>query len=274
MSLARASKCMKNHIPLLQSSIMASVTDSLQQQCRVHLFSEIDSTNDYLKHQVTPLDDQFEICLAEAQTKGRGRHGKVWCSPYGENVYCSIGMVMKQAVETLSSLSLVAALAILESIQDHFSINGLQLKWPNDLIHRGRKLAGILIETKPLESGRVFVIIGIGVNVNMRQAPTTFDQPWTSLALVLNRVVNRNSLTGELIQKVAGAVRHYQAQGFSDFMGQWQQYDGLKGKTIAVYEGEQKIIGQALGVDQQGRLLLELPAGDVFAYTAGEVSVR
>lgn len=161
-------------------------------------FLSIDSTNRFLKELKT--SPELSICCAEQQTQGRGRFGRQWLSPFGENIYFSSRWQLTGCLATLSSLSLVVGLAVLASFQDHAFRHELQLKWPNDILWGEKKLAGILIEINAEPNDMAQVIIGIGLNVNT----ATHLQPlagisWCSLYEITGHYFDRNPLIANLI---------------------------------------------------------------------------
>jgi len=141
----------------------------------------IDSTNNYLNnHNKSAIP---HICIAEHQTRGRGRFSREWYSPFGKNIYFSMQYSIKQDISQLGGLSLAVGTIVCKAIEKACKLpNRLMLKWPNDITYNGKKLAGVLIEVRAEVNGNCSVIIGIGINVNMPITnKVTFNQKWASI---------------------------------------------------------------------------------------------
>jgi BirA family biotin operon repressor/biotin-[acetyl-CoA-carboxylase] ligase len=169
---------------LEQKSILAGLKQTLTQQVDVQIYAKLPSTNTYF------IDNKKEIfvnptfCLAEQQSAGKGRLGRVWHSPYGRNIYLSCRWELPCEVSKLSGLSLVVGLAVVRALNYLLPQERFQLKWPNDIWHKGKKLGGILIEMLAEAHANAVVIIGIGLNVNMQQDDDSIGLPWTSLSQI------------------------------------------------------------------------------------------
>ena len=156
--------------PLLlldQKKILTALPENLQTKIGLDIYSQLPSTNQYLLDDNDRNYTQPVFCLAEMQTAGKGRMGRQWHSPFGQNIYCSLRWDLPVGVCQLSGLSLVIGLAVLKALQQFDPSLLLELKWPNDIFARGKKLGGILIEMLAKSSGSCSVIIGIGLNCNM-----------------------------------------------------------------------------------------------------------
>src|SRR6185437_11003197 len=159
------------------------IQDELEKQgfilpYNLHVLQSIDSTNRYLKK--FPPSSKLKICVAEEQTQGRGRFGRHWHSPFGENIYLSTRWNLQCALNKISGLSLVTSLAIVDALKQVNISNGIKIKWPNDVLWGVHKLCGSLIES--VSNGLNQIVIGIGLNVNSdtekHQLP---DKSWCSL---------------------------------------------------------------------------------------------
>lgn len=165
------------------------------------------STNDYLKT-VTITDPQIiQVCLAEEQTAGRGRLAKQWFSPAGKNIYLSLLFNSHKPLREHTDLSLLVAIAVIEALNAYGIAHKLQIKRPNDIYYAGKKLGGILIETRTTEHGLLPIVIGVGLNVNMLDVPVNaIDQDWTSLQHITGKIHDRNKIIGWLLQKIAAKL--------------------------------------------------------------------
>lgn len=157
--------CIESGLDLLCANKIKNIAPCIDQfNLRLELFSSIDSTNSYL---LRHSDLAGRICVAELQTQGRGRRGRAWVSPYAQNVYLSIGWGFDGGVAVIEGLSLAVGVAIAHALQKQ-GVSGIELKWPNDVLYCGKKLAGILIEMVGDPSGYCQVVIGVGVNVDRK----------------------------------------------------------------------------------------------------------
>lgn len=235
--------------------------------------AELDSTSDHLKRQPSPGgSDRFNVCFAERQTAGRGRRGRTWVSPFGTNLYGSIAYRADPTGAALDGLSLAVGVALIHALQDA-GVAGAGLKWPNDILLGGRKLAGVLIELAGEMDGALNVIVGIGLNVRMpRHAGNAIDQPWTDLHAHGVRV-SRNSLAAAVLNRLLDALHRFSRHGLAPFADDWQRFDHIAGRAIDVHTGSNVVTGTALGIDERGALKVE-HAGTVIHYHSGEVSLR
>lgn len=240
---------------------------------RLDLFHDIDSTSDYLKRECVPMPGgRGHACLAEWQHAGRGRRGRRWVSPYGSNLYLSLAWGFEGGLENLSGLSLAAAVAVLRALRKA-GIEGAGLKWPNDILLGGGKLAGILLDMAGEASGPVTVVVGVGVNVHMPgPAGVDIDQPWSDLSQYADSL-SRNRLAALLLDELVGAMEEFSEHGLPGFLDEWQQHDLINGQEIRLHVGDRVLHGLACGVDAQGALIMRDASG-VRRYHAGEVSVR
>ncbi|BCA94988.1 bifunctional ligase/repressor BirA [Legionella antarctica] len=239
----------------------------------LHLFTSIDSTNRYLKD--LPISSNLDVCCAEIQTQGRGRFGRVWHSPFGENIYCSSRWSLNCDLSRLSGLSLITSLAILASIHQLSSLPDIKIKWPNDILWGDKKLCGILIEILAESNSNAQVIIGIGLNVNTdtKNYPLS-DKPWCSLYELLNQKFNRNILIANLIGNLERYLIKFINKGLDAFIDEWSKFDYLQGKHITVTQSSGAISGIARGINQAGMLILENEQGIRHYLSSGDTSLQ
>ncbi len=217
----------------------------------IHAFDTIDSTNEFLKYQpATPSCPT--LCIAETQTAGRGRFGRVWHSPHGCHIYCSIRYYLPVHSAQLSALSLVVSLSLVNTIKAlGLPTDNLRIKWPNDLLWQTRKLSGILIELADTGQNHTEVILGIGLNVN-----TQNTHPWCSLQEITGRYFDRNLIVAQLIHQLQCALGQYIASGFSGFKAKWKSLDYLYQQPIRVVQNNRELKGYAHGITSDGHLIL------------------
>jgi len=235
---------------------------------QVDLFHVVTSTNDYLMQRVADLESGT-VCLAEAQTQGKGRQGKKWISPYGANIYLSLYHCFPKKLLDLSGLSLVVALAILEMLQGVGPLPlALGIKWPNDVWFENKKLAGILIESLPRQD-TTDIVIGIGLNVRL---PFT-HQEGADLQSIFPCVPSRNQLLANLLNTLVPHLILFQQEGFSAFQAAWTEYDLLRNKKVQLKSKQNTQVGWAEGVNERGELCVRID-GVLKAIRYGEISVR
>lgn len=241
---------------------------------QLYLFDSLDSTNQFLKIQTATK--QLQVCCAEEQTAGKGRLGKNWSSPFGKNIYCSFGFSFQGKLKTLSTLSLVIALATLSGLKKRQMAEELYVKWPNDIIWQNKKLAGILIETLSCpRQDNYWVIIGIGINVNAKPRLENYSscslldiEPWNQ-----QEEIDRNPIISKLICEVAHALEAFQKSGFSSFHQSWDQVDYLKNQWLKLKNAQTEIEGRACGINNQGELCIKDEEGKLHYFSSGDTSI-
>ncbi len=267
---------LQHPLELLDSeSILQSINEA-RRQCipRIDIFPQIDSTNSYLLQQASQGAPSGVICMAEFQSAGKGRRGRSWISPFGRNLYLSLLWRFESNSTELSGLSLLIGLAVAGVIRS-LGVNEVCLKWPNDVLYQGRKLAGILLEMSGELDGRCHVVIGMGINISMPSVDAKrIEQPWVDLAQILsNSTPSRNFLTAKIIDSVVTKVITFERQGLKGLAQAWHTYDCLYGKTVELHQPRGITSGTALGIDELGRLKL-YNGGMEQVYASGEITLR
>lgn len=239
----------------------------------LHLVQSIDSTNSYLMSSSDCANPKLYVaCMAERQTAGRGRRGRVWHSPYAKNIYLSLSFNLQGGGESLDGLSLALGVAVARCLSQE-GVLGVGLKWPNDILVGGKKLAGILVELKGEAEQGWKVVVGLGLNVLMTNAERdVIDQPWVSIASLSNaRAKSRSEWSALLVKNIISTIELFKVNGFKGVKSEWDRYDALSKKPVMVVGGD--VSGVCEGVDERGRLLVRVD-GDLKIINAGEVSVR
>jgi BirA family biotin operon repressor/biotin-[acetyl-CoA-carboxylase] ligase len=241
---------------------------------RLTVVDTTDSTNRQLLD--APAADDPQALLAEYQTAGRGRRGRVWRSPFGANLYASLAWSFGAWPPQLTALPLAIGVACAPALRAE-GLETLRLKWPNDLQVDGRKLGGILIEHRGEAGGACRVVVGVGLNIAMSPNQAAgIDQPWISVneALAANgrAAASRNRLAGALLWALHEALRHFQSDGFAPFMAEWSALDLTRDRAVTISGGSQ-LHGIARGVDPSGALVVECD-GERRLVHSGDVSLR
>ncbi|MFT3790967.1 MAG: biotin--[acetyl-CoA-carboxylase] ligase [Rudaea sp.] len=234
---------------------------------------QIDSTSTELQRRAAAGSDMIEVCLAETQTAGRGRRGRAWQSPLGGNLYFSLLRHFEAGMAALSGLSLVAGIAVVDALAD-CGVAGVGLKWPNDVLVDGRKLAGILVELGGEFLGPCHAVIGIGINLRLPpQARARIDQPAIDVAALGGEMPSRNRLAACLIERLVAALDRFEMQGFAASVEAYARHDLLRDRPVRVLATGSAHDGVAAGVDARGALIVR-HGKTVTHYDSAEVSVR
>lgn len=239
----------------------------------------IDSTNSELLRRPSP-EAGTAVLLAERQTGGRGRRGRVWMSPLAAHLYLSLSRTFGGGLARLGGLSLVAGIAVAEALHA-LGFEAVRLKWPNDLVvvdaaGRLRKLGGLLVEGGGEHAGPARAVIGLGLNVRMpAAAAAAIDQPWCDLAGVSRDVVPvRNAVAAALLARLLPALEQFDAAGLAPFLPRYAALDALAAQPVTVTGAHSEHAGIALGLADDGALRLRLADGSECSFHAGEISVR
>lgn len=237
----------------------------------VQIFDSIDSTNAAAMRFIGMKYCLPLVVLAERQTAGRGRRGRKWVSPFGENIYYSLALRIEGGMRQLEGLSLLVGLAVLKTLKDS-GVDAAGLKWPNDVLVGRRKIAGVLLELLGDPADVCHVIIGVGVNVNMR-ASYEVDQEWTSVHIETGIPSDRNEMVARLSANIAAYLAVHQQQGFGAYKSEWEENHLWQGRAVTLLAGSEAIEGVVLGIDAQGALQLQV-GGDKKSFSGGELSLR
>jgi BirA family biotin operon repressor/biotin-[acetyl-CoA-carboxylase] ligase len=249
----------------------------------VEVLAQVDSTNSQLMSRIRAGDTHPTLLLAHCQSAGRGRLGRQWQTEPGQALTFSFARSM--ACTQCSGLSLAVGVALVEGLAEFAQSPGLLqpvgplgLKWPNDLYLHGRKLGGILIETLAA-GGQRYAVVGIGLNLHQPQVDDPRQPPaWLSeVGAMFGRKESCETAWPQLWQilcaRLLQAMALFEQEGFAPFQQRFDRLDVLKGLWVGTSGANQSVQGWAKGVDAQGALCLETPAG-AHAVNSAEVSVR
>lgn len=244
---------------------------------RIDVLFTVDSTNRFITAQPAIQAGQAVLCVAEIQQAGRGRRGRQWLAPFGSGICMSLGWLFDSMPPGFSALSLVVGVALTRALHQFGAIE-VGLKWPNDLLWRGRKLAGVLIEMRGEPDGPAHVVIGIGANLRLLQTQRAALAEQSALVTDLHEILGeqcptRNALVAAFTVQLLQALEIFAREGFTPFVSEWQRYDVLRDAEVNVLQGERILAGVARGVTDDGSLLLETAQG-IQSFVSGEVSLR
>ncbi|SHO54073.1 biotin--[acetyl-CoA-carboxylase] ligase [Anaerocolumna xylanovorans] len=245
---------------------------------KILLFEQLDSTNTQAKRLIKGETEEKArhglLILAEEQTSGRGRLGRDWSSPKRGGIWMSFILRPKLPAESCPMLTLVAAIAVNDTIR---RVSGLDsfIKWPNDIVISGKKTCGILTEATGLLSEEPNIILGIGINANRKDFPEELSSSATSLSLEKGKDINRSLLIAEICNSLEKYYEEFTEQGdLTQLKAEYEKYLINRGKQVRVLAKEGEYAGTALGINEQGALLVETKEKEITTVVSGEVSVR
>ena len=258
---------------LEEDRIRSGLSDKAKQALtQLELFDQVDSTNTYLVNKAGESSIQGHVCLAEQQLSGRGRRGRSWLSPFGSNLYISIGWEFEGGLAALDGLSLAVGVSVVRGLKALVGDSNIKLKWPNDVLLSQRKLGGILVELQGDPQGKCQVVVGVGLNVQMgSHADALPDQPWAELSEL--GVSDRNLAASVVISAMVEGLLEFQLNGFASFHQEWTRLDACKDKSVNLITANSTLSGIARGVRADGAILIE-HKDVVKPYHGGEISLR
>ncbi len=229
----------------------------------------VDSTNNWVKSHLQELSSLTCVTASE-QTAGRGRFKRHWVSPRGQNISATLFFTVPLGAGYLCNLGQLMAFSVAKTLR------GIgfypQIKWPNDILIQGKKIAGVLTETVA-QGDMIGMIIGIGMNVNMPEdALQSIDQPATSLLQLSKKKWDIQELTELLMTRFLHDLQLLQKSGFAAFQAPFEELLAYKGEQITCRDGTQTITGICHSITPDGRLQLLLPSGEIKTLTAGELN--
>ncbi|WP_367261331.1 bifunctional biotin--[acetyl-CoA-carboxylase] ligase/biotin operon repressor BirA [uncultured Thiodictyon sp.] len=241
---------------------------------RLQVNDLIDSTNERLMAAAIARAPAGTVCLAERQSAGRGRRGRVWVSPFGANLYLSVLWRYPVGPAGLGGISLAAGVAVATVLQ-RLGLTDIALKWPNDLLWRRRKLGGLLLEVAGETQGPSHLVVGLGLNLRLDPDQAQgIDQPWVDLREALGQAApGRNRLAAALIDALLETLERFGQVGLAPFLDEWTRFDLLRDQQVQLQLGERLIVGDYAGIDPDGALRLNTADGLLRAHS-GEVSLR
>ena len=241
----------------------------------IRVFVETTSTNDVIEKLARDGVREGAVVFAESQTRGRGRHGRKWLSPARKGLWFSILLRPDLCPQETTQLTVASATALVRAIK---SETGLQpeIKWPNDILVRGRKVAGILTELNAELDHVKYVILGIGVDVNQgsTEFPPELRKTATSLRIETGRPLSRPELATAALRELDRDYARICAGRFAAVADEWEQSCSTIGHEVAIRLGERQIRGRAESLGEDGALLLRTDHGHLERITAGDVTLE
>lgn len=238
----------------------------------IRVFQETASTNDVVERLARDGGREGVVVFAEAQTRGRGRLGRSWVSPAGKGLWFSVLLRPRWLPGEATRLTIMAANAVARAVEAA-GVAGVEIKWPNDLLVRGRKVAGILIEMQA-ELDRIrHVVLGVGVDVNLERCdyPPALRDSATSLKLATGRAMDRPALAVAVLRALEADYRRLREGRFPEVAAEWADRCDTLGREVVLRVGEREVRGRAEGLDESGALLVRTEHGRIEPIVGGEV---
>lgn len=257
-----------------QDLLIESLGKSNQLIKQVTVLTSIDSTADYLKKDWKQTPGYGRVCIAEHQTAGRGRKGRPWISPFGANLYFSIGLQLPLGLSALGGLSLAVGISLCRTL-NRFAGDRIKVKWPNDLLVDNKKLAGILVEASGDNNDSSFLNIGVGINWDMQvNQAEKIDQPWVNLKTIIkDQKLSRNEILIKILSDLDSAMFEYLNTGFTRFAKDWPMVSAMHMQKIILQLPQSQIKGSEVGIEENGALRIETEHG-IQVFHSGEISLR
>ena len=231
---------------LIRQSLTAETRTKLKE---LEVFGSIASTNTYLMSQAAPDLGRFRVAIADHQTSGRGRHDRRWVSPPGAGLYMSFSYSFEDQPDHLPSLTLAIGVGVIAALQK-LGVDGVSLKWPNDIVALDGKLGGILTELQSRPTQGATVVTGIGLNIDLPDdAETSIESDWArrvvDVSSICDPVPERAALAAAIVDELHGVMRKFATLGFAGFFEAWAKHDGQDGRStcrsVAIVEDFAKI---------------------------------
>jgi len=240
----------------------------------ISYFSSIGSTNDEAKKLAGEGKPAGTIVLAEEQTAGRGRLARKWVSPPGTGIWFSVILRPRFLPQEAPKFTLMAAVAVNRAILNCTGVSS-GIKWPNDIVYKNKKIAGILTEMNAEMDGINYIVLGIGINVNVQSSdlPEEIHSIATSLSMVKGSFLSRVNLLAEVLLQLERLYEEVCCDGFGRIFEEWRRMTVTLGQMVDVTMPERKFCGLAVDIDDAGALLVETDHGKE-SILAGDVKIR
>ncbi|WP_113672429.1 biotin--[acetyl-CoA-carboxylase] ligase [Vallitalea guaymasensis] len=237
-------------------------------------FDKLDSTNQQAKKLALEGASNGTVVIAEEQTAGKGRRGKMWVSPPGTGIWMSAILRPSVMPENASMLTLVAGLAVCKAVREITNLEA-SIKWPNDIVVNGKKICGLLTEMNSEIDFINFVVVGIGINVNIEKFPPELDNIATSLMIEGNQSYQRKILVKRTLEIFEDYYKKYlETEDLTKIIEEYNEHCINIGRKVRVTGRKQDITGNVKCVTNKGELIVTDQQGEDIVVTSGEVSVR
>lgn len=263
----------KNTTLLLPEEISRGLRSSVMGKY-IKYYREVSSTQDIAASMANQGAPEGTIIVAEMQHEGRGRMGRRWVSPFKEGIYLSLILRPKLLPSQLIQIPLIAGLALLKAIIHTLPLRP-SIKWPNDILIGSKKVAGILTEMSSEIDGVNYIILGVGINVNTPVAVLSEQTMGIGTSLIgeYGKYTQRAGLLQAFLGEFELIYRKYLSSGFGPLRKEWQAFDIVLGRRVRVNNGNRPIEGKAMGIDDDGFLLVKTDDNHISRIINGDVSI-
>jgi len=267
--------CGKN-APYGRLAVQSELTGSVFGH-NLKFFQETDSTNQVLKKMAAQDAPEGTVVISDMQSEGRGRRGKAWSSSPNLGIWMSILLRPNLHPSSVQTLTLAASVAVMRALEP-FRIEGIGIKWPNDILINGKKVCGILTELSAEAEKVDWVIIGIGLNVNHSESdfPDDIRSLATSLRMNVNNetLLDRSVIAADIIDEMEKVYRCFIERGLAWVVREWKKYNITLGKRIKIINQQGEANAEAIDVTEEGRLIVKDENGKEHELYSGEISIR
>lgn len=239
----------------------------------LHRFDSLTSTNDLARELAARGAEEGTSVVARRQTSGRGRQGRVWSSPEGSGLYISV--ILRPTISPLraSVIALAAAVAVAETLALDYGLDS-DIKWPNDVLARGRKICGILVESAIERDTLQYAVLGIGVNLLQEEFPEEIRHSATSLLIEIGLRVAPEDFLKPLLERLDGWYRACEGRP-REIIARWEELSSYGcGRRVRILSGGESIEATTRGLTPDGALLIELEDGRMREIVSGEITLR
>lgn len=249
---------------LLKAEIMGSEID---------YFDSLGSTNDETMKRAVEGAPEGTVVIAEEQTKGKGRLGRAWISPKYQGIWFSIVLRPEVLPAETGLITLAVAVAVARAVKQETGLD-VEIKWPNDLLIKGKKVAGILTEMSSEQDKVHFMVVGVGINANVDPGsfPGELRATATSLREQLGRDVNRVRLLCSVLNELESSYRSFREKRSDEIVRDWKELSSTLGKKVEVKILDRIFVGVAGDIDEGGQLIIRMPDGELISVSAGEIT--
>lgn len=259
---------------LLPDEIRDTLNTKMIGRGEIYYFSDIASTNNEAKKQANLGCPEGSIVLSEAQSGGRGRLARSWFSPSGKGIWLSVVLRPLFNPYDAPKCTLLTAVAVTKAIRRVAQVE-CGIKWPNDILYHGKKIVGILTEMSAEIDAINYVVIGMGINVNIGEQdfPAELMDIATSLSIVTGHDISRLTLLNAVLAELEQAYENVIQRGFSEMLDEWRGFSVTLGQNVNVAGSGREFSGMAVDIDHDGALLVQTE-GCLERVLAGDVSIR
>jgi BirA family biotin operon repressor/biotin-[acetyl-CoA-carboxylase] ligase len=255
--------------------LLSLVSDNKTVGRDMRVFEQTSSTNDVVEKLARDGVKEGMVVFAESQTRGRGRLGRRWLSPPRKGLWFSVLLRPDLQPQAATQLTVAAATALLRAIRDQAGITP-EIKWPNDILIKGRKVAGVLTELSAELDHIKHLTLGVGVDVNLNASefPAELRKTATSLKIESGRPIHRADLAAAILRELDRDYERIRSRRFDEVADEWEAHCTTLGRRVTIQVGDRVLQGEAEALDDDGALLLRTQHGHLERIIGGDVSLQ